>query len=63
MYPDIVVMKIDSCKTIQTMDDGVAPTAFLIPNSFVLSLITKTIILEIPIIPASSVPIPTKMII
>ena len=41
MYPDIVVMKIDSCKTIQTMDDGVAPTAFLIPNSFVLSLITK----------------------
>ena len=40
---------------------GVAPIAFLIPNSFVLSLTTKTIILLIPIMPAISVPIPMNV--
>ena len=42
-------------------DFGDAPSAFLIPSSLVLSLTTKTIIFEIPIIPAIRVPIPTKV--
>ena len=55
--------KIDSINMVPITELGVAPKAFLIPNSLVLSLTTKTIIFEIPITPAINVPIPTNVII
>ena len=40
------------------MDKGVAPNAFLIPISFVLSLTAMSMMLLTPTMPATIVPIP-----
>ena len=59
--PDIAVINIDSVKIILIISMGSAPNAFLIPSSLVLSFTINTIMLDIPIIPAINVPIPTKV--
>ena len=54
-------MKTDSCRIISITLLGLAPNAFLMPNSLVLSFTTNTMMLDIPIIPAIKVPIATKI--
>ena len=51
-------MIMDSVKIKSMIDQGVAPNAFLMPISLVLSLTDMSIMLLIPTIPAMIVPIP-----
>lgn len=62
IYPKNVVITTLSDMMSQRMDDGFAPSAFLIPNSCVLSLTVISMILLTPTIPLSRVKIPTTHI-
>src|SRR6218665_256046 len=57
--PAMVVIKIDSCKIILTMENGEAPSAFLIPISLVRSLTIISMMLLTPTTPAMIVQMPT----